>query len=96
MSITEETVRHIAKLAAIELTGDDVVVAREKLGAMLDYMEILNKVDTKNVEPTLHIHDIENVLSEDIILESLSAAQIETMSPQFRDGYFKVPRMVNN
>lgn len=96
MSITEDTVRQIAKVAAIELTDEEVIKTKGQLGEILDYLDLLSKVDTENIEPTVYLNAAVNVLSEDIIVESLPIGKIKAMAPLFQDGYFKVPRIINN
>ncbi|MDR2337983.1 MAG: Asp-tRNA(Asn)/Glu-tRNA(Gln) amidotransferase subunit GatC [Deltaproteobacteria bacterium] len=96
MYITQETVRHIAKLSALELSDEEVKKAQQQIGEIINYMDILSKVDTTDVEPTLHIHNAINAFSEDIILEALPVEKIKAMAPEFQDGYFKVPKFINN
>ena len=96
MAITEETVRYIAKLAAIELTDEEVVKTTGQMSEVLDYLDLLSKVDTQNVELTTYVHAATNVLSEDISGKSLPIEKLEAMSPYFQNGYFKVPRIINN
>ncbi len=96
MTITAETVRHIAKLSALELSDAEVAKAQKQIGGILDYMDQLSKVNTDNIEPTLHLTDAVNAFREDIISESLPLEKLEKMSENFKDGFFKVPKFINN
>jgi len=97
MTITEETVKYMAKSAAIELTNEEVAQMREYMSEMLDYMSILSKVDTEGVEPTVYVHNMVNIFSIDVSTGgTLSFQKLETMTPHFQNGYFKVPKIINN
>ena len=97
MSITEETVRKIAKSAAIGLADDEVAKTTEQMNELLDYVSILSSVDTHRVEPTTHVHDVVNALSEDISSgRAYPIKKFEAMSPYFRNGYFVIPKIINN
>jgi len=67
--LSEEQVRHIAKLARITLTDAEVKKFSGQLSGILDYMDILNEIDTKNVEPTLQVTGLKNVTRADEVKE---------------------------
>ncbi|MBI4130776.1 Asp-tRNA(Asn)/Glu-tRNA(Gln) amidotransferase subunit GatC [Candidatus Roizmanbacteria bacterium] len=52
--LTDQEIRHIAKLARLPLTDKEIEKFRGQLSSILDYMQKLNEVDTANVEPTFH------------------------------------------
>jgi aspartyl-tRNA(Asn)/glutamyl-tRNA(Gln) amidotransferase subunit C len=66
--LTEDQVRHIAKLARIRLTDEEVKKFSKQLSGVLDYMDVLNEVDTKNVPETSQVTGLKNVMEEDVIL----------------------------
>lgn len=67
MKLTKEQVQHIANLARLELTAKEKEKFRDQLSSILDYVEKLNKVDTKEVAATAHATGLENVMREDKI-----------------------------
>ena len=58
MSISREEVRHIAKLARLSFTEAEEEILSQDMSKILDYVSTLNEVDTSNVEPMTHVHDL--------------------------------------
>ena len=90
MSLTPEEVRHIARLARVGLTDDEVARFQSQLSEILDYFERLNEVDSENVPPTAHTLDMRNVMREDEPRESLDKEEVLANSPQREDDFFRV------
>ncbi|MGE3182126.1 MAG: Asp-tRNA(Asn)/Glu-tRNA(Gln) amidotransferase subunit GatC, partial [Phycisphaerae bacterium] len=63
--LTNEQVRHVAKLARLSLTDDEVDLFATQLGDILEYVKKLDEVDTARVTPLSHPHEQTNVLRED-------------------------------
>ncbi len=63
--ITQEQVKHIAKLARLGLKDEDVEKFSKQLSSIMEYVEKLNEVDVKDVEPTSQVTGLENVMRED-------------------------------
>ncbi len=59
-------VEHIAKLARLEISQDEVEKMRNELSSILDYFDSLKKVDVKKVKPSSHSFSVENVMREDL------------------------------
>lgn len=66
--LSEEEVRHVAKLARIELSDSEVKKFSGQLSGVLDYMEILKEVDTEGVEETSQVTGLTNVLGVDEVV----------------------------
>lgn len=64
--ITPEQVKHIAKLARLGLKDDDVEKFAKQLSSIMEYVEKLNEVDVKDVQPTSQVTGLENVMREDV------------------------------
>src|SRR5262245_57822698 len=75
-SIDEATVRHIAKLARLELSDDEVRRYTGQLGEILAYVQKLNEVDTRSTEPTAHALPVTNVLRDDEPKSPLGAEKV--------------------
>ena len=92
--ISKEQVLHIAKLARIELTDQEVQNMQKDLSSILDYFNVLKK--TKNQKPKTKITDqnlkIEQVTREDVGQENPAslANNLVAAAPDKKDGYFKV------
>lgn len=94
MKVPEKDVRHIAKLARLELTDTEVETFSNQLGDILGYMEKLNEVDTTHVEPLSHVHDQVNRMRADIPEPSLSREEALKNAPDANGTFFKVPRVI--
>ena len=91
MRITKEIVEYAADLSRIKLTEAETEKFISELSAVLDYMEILNQLDTENTEPVSHIFDINNVMRADIVKDSYPAEAILANAPNVE---FTVPKTI--
>ena len=89
-------VLHIAKLANLPLTKDEVKKYEKQLSSILDYVDILKKVDTDNVEETSQTTNLENVTRVDTASPSLSQDQALSNTKVKHNGLFKVKGILNN
>ena len=95
-SIGPEQVRKVAKLARLELTEREIEEFTGQLGAILEYVEKLNDLDTTEVEPLAHCLPIANVFRRDDVHGSLGTEQTLANAPE-RDGpFFKVPKILDD
>jgi aspartyl-tRNA(Asn)/glutamyl-tRNA(Gln) amidotransferase subunit C len=91
MAISREQVRHVARLARLALTDDDVDRFREQLSAILDAVGKVGELDLSAVEPTSHPLDLVNVLGKDEPHPSLALDDVLANAPDPEDGFFGVP-----
>lgn len=94
MKITLQEVEHVAKLGRLELTEQEKTSLTAQLSNILTYVEKLNELDTKGVEPTSHVLDISNVMREDVAHESLSQERALANAPEKAAGHYKVPKII--
>jgi aspartyl-tRNA(Asn)/glutamyl-tRNA(Gln) amidotransferase subunit C len=92
--ISEAQAEHVAHLARLALQPEERRHFTAQLNAILTYMEQLNAVPTEGVEPTTHVLDLVNVLRDDTVQRTLSAAQALAGAPETTHGFFVVPRIV--
>jgi len=92
--ITDKTMDEIEILAKLSLTDEEKEKSRNEMHKMLDYVELLNSLDTDNVEPLTHLFPIENVFREDVEEESTPREEILKNAPEEKDGQFLVPRAI--
>lgn len=89
--ISKEEVNQIAVLARLNLTESDIVKYQKELSGILDYIDQISKVDTKNIEPTAQVTGLTDVVREDIKVPSdLNRDEIFANTPDKKDGYIKV------
>ena len=93
--LSKEQVEHVAALARIGLSDEEKEKFQEDLGAILDYVDKLGKVDVSKVEPTAHITGLENETREDENGSTHADPKVLTdMAPETKDGYVKVKRIL--
>jgi aspartyl-tRNA(Asn)/glutamyl-tRNA(Gln) amidotransferase subunit C len=91
MAISEEQVRHVARLARLGLSDDEVERFREQLSAILDAVGKVGELDLSDVQRTSHPLDVVNVFGEDEVRPSLSPDEALTNAPDAEGGFFGVP-----
>jgi aspartyl-tRNA(Asn)/glutamyl-tRNA(Gln) amidotransferase subunit C len=90
-TITREQVLHVAKLAQLGLSEDEVERFAEQLSAILEAVGTIAELDLTDVEPTSHPLDLANVFGEDEPEPSLSLEEALANAPDPEDGSFGVP-----
>ncbi|MCH7488473.1 MAG: Asp-tRNA(Asn)/Glu-tRNA(Gln) amidotransferase subunit GatC [Chloroflexi bacterium] len=90
MSLTREEVLHIAHLAHLGLSEDEVPKFQEQLSEILDHFEALRALDTEGVPPTSHPLPLESVMREDEVAPSLPVEDVLANAPNAEDGLFRV------
>lgn len=83
-------VNHIAKLANINVTDEEIPKFEKQLSEVLHMVSKLDEVDTKNVEPTSQVTGLENVLREDIAQDSFSQDEALSNASAHHNGLFQV------
>lgn len=90
MALTTEEVRHIARLARLALSDDEVERYREQLSGILDHFNVLNDIDTSDVPPTAQSLDLANVTRPDVLRPSMPTEDVLANAPRAEDGYLRV------
>jgi aspartyl-tRNA(Asn)/glutamyl-tRNA(Gln) amidotransferase subunit C len=91
MAITREEVVHVAKLARLELTEDELERFAGQLNAILEAVGKVSELDLSDVEPTLHPLELSNVWAEDEPRPSLSVEEALANAPDRENDGFRVP-----
>lgn len=94
MKITHEEVKHIAKLAKLNLNEDEVEKYAIDLGEIAEFVEKLNEVDVTGVNPTAHAVNKENVFRKDELKDSYPRENILKNAPSKEAGCISVPKVV--
>ncbi len=90
VKLTIEEVRHVADLAKLRLSEDDIAKFQKQLTDIVEFVGRLQEVDTNNIEPTSQVTGLENVLREDEVKPSLSQEKVLKNAPRTHNGYFVV------
>jgi len=96
-ALTTDDVVHVAKLAKLNLTKEEVEKYKKQLSSVLAYFEELNEVDTKNVEPTSQTTGLKNITREDKIDPTRTLKLDDALSgtDKTKNGYFVVPAILD-
>jgi len=92
--IDKKTVEHVASLARIYLTEEEIEKFSKDFKDILDAFSSLDRVDTENVKPSFHPIEMKNVMREDKEEKCLSQEEALSNAEQKEDGFFKGPRAV--
>jgi aspartyl-tRNA(Asn)/glutamyl-tRNA(Gln) amidotransferase subunit C len=95
MTITQETVEHVAKLARLELTPDEVERYTQDLGKILSLVEQLNEVDLSQVDMALQVNESTN-FRVDQGLREFNREELMKNAPHEEDGFFRVPKILSD
>lgn len=89
--IGRDEVLHVARLARLHLTEEEIERMSGELSSVLGHIERISELDLEGVEPTSHVVDVENVLREDAWRPSWPREEVLDIAPDAADGSFRVP-----
>ena len=90
MHLTQDEVRHVAELAKLALSDEEVALFGQQISAILDYADQIQQVDTGDVPPTPYVLPLASVMRADVPGEGLSNAAALANAPDRGDGFFRV------
>jgi len=96
MPVTLKDVDHIAKLARLQFTREEMEKFTHQLNEILAYMEQLNKLDTSSVEPLSHVIELSNVFRDDTVKPGLTTEEALKNAPAKTEKFFKVPKVIGD
>jgi len=94
MAIDKDTVSHVAVLARLALTDEELGRLTVQLSDILNYIDKLNQLDTSAVEPMSHALALKNVSRPDEPRSSLPREEALKNAPDEGEGFFRVPRII--
>ena len=94
MKVTEQDIKTVASLSRLKIRDDESVQVLEQLDKFLTYVENLQSIDTENIEPTTYALPMQNIFRADEVKPSLDRELAISNAPLAEDGYFKVPRVL--
>jgi aspartyl-tRNA(Asn)/glutamyl-tRNA(Gln) amidotransferase subunit C len=92
--ISRDDVAHVARLARLDLTDDELERFTGQLGAVLEHAADIATLDIADVPPTAHPLPLKNVLREDEPLPSVDRDEVLAQAPAAENGRFRVPRIL--
>ena len=92
--ISPADVAHVARLARLDITDDEVELFAEQLAAVLEHANDVAALDTAGIPATAHPLPLQNVFREDVEHQSLDRDEVLAMAPQAEEGRFRVPRIL--
>ncbi|MEJ6399615.1 Asp-tRNA(Asn)/Glu-tRNA(Gln) amidotransferase subunit GatC [Nicoliella lavandulae] len=93
--IDKETVKHVAGLAKLSLTEDQLPYLTGQLDSIMDLVDTLSEVDTDEVEPTYSVTDQINVMREDVAENWGERDALLNNAPEVADGLIRVPTIID-
>lgn len=94
MAITRKDVEHVARLARLALSEEEITLFQRQLRRILEHAERVTSLDTEGVEPTSHAIPLSNVFREDEVGPCLAQDEALANAPEAEEGQFRVPRII--
>lgn len=94
MSISLDEVRHVARLARLELDEAEMLSLQGELNALLGHFADIQAIDTRGIEPQSHAVSLQNVLAEDVPWQCLPRERALRNAPVSKAGLFVVPMII--
>ena len=95
MIIGEDEIRHIAKLANLNLTEEEIKKYSKDLTDILEMANLVNNVNTDNVDETIGINGLYNVFRKDEIKQNNNRDELLANAPSQDEGMFRIPKVLN-
>lgn len=95
MKLSSKDVEYVARLARLEITDKETEKFTVQLNEILGYIDKLNELDTKGVEPMTHAIAVTNAFREDKIVDSIGTEKALSNAPDGRGEFFRVPKVID-
>lgn len=94
MSLSLKDVQHVASLARLGLTEEEMETLRDQLSSILGHIEVLNRLDTDAISPTAQVIEVDNVMRDDSVAPSLDQEVVTRLAPRSHNGFIAVPAVL--
>ena len=94
--LSEDDIRKVAELARLNLSEQEVVELRPQLSKLIDYVAVLDEVDTEDIEPMVHAIEQTNVFRDDVPTAPLPREEALANAPKTDGKYFLVPPIIEH
>jgi aspartyl-tRNA(Asn)/glutamyl-tRNA(Gln) amidotransferase subunit C len=95
-TLSRRDVEHVAHLARLGLSADEVSKLEGQLNQILEQFAVLSQLDTESISPTARVIELENVLREDVVRPSLSVEEALADAPERSGDHFAVPAVLGD
>ena len=95
MKLSSKEVEYVARLARLEITDKETEKFTAQLNDILGYIDKLNELDTRGVEPMTHAIAVTNAFREDKIIDSIGTENALGNAPDGRGEFFRVPKVID-
>jgi len=96
MKITTEDVKEVAELARLEFADDEIENFRSQFENILKFISKLDELDIQDVKPTTHVLDVSTPQREDVVKGWITQDDAMKNAPQPEDGFFGVPKVIED
>ncbi|MBO0436696.1 Asp-tRNA(Asn)/Glu-tRNA(Gln) amidotransferase subunit GatC [Vagococcus fluvialis] len=96
MAISKEEVKKVAALSKLSFKEEELELFTSQMGKIIDMVEELGEVDTEGVPFTSNVVSEINVLREDVVIKGESREELLKNVPETKDGFIKVPAIMDN
>ena len=93
-ALSLDAVRHVARLARLQLSPEQLEIYREQLAGVLEHIDRLERVDVEGVDPMAHPLAVTNRLADDVVESSMSRETLHENAPAVRDAFLTVPKVL--
>ena len=94
MSLSDDQVRRLARLARIDVRADESAAVLERLNRILGLVDEMRRVDTAGIEPMSHALDLVQPLRSYAVTETDQRERFQAGAPAVRDGHYLVPKVI--
>jgi len=94
MSLSLKDVQHVASLARLGLTEEEMETLRDQLSSILEHIQVLNQLDTDAISPTAQVIEVDNVMRDDTVAPSLPQEVVTSLAPRSHNGFIAVPAVL--
>ena len=95
MQISDDEIIHIAKLARLKITDDELNEYKKNLQEIVDFADTINSVNTDDVGEMISVNENYNVFRKDEIRPSLKREELLKNAPSQDEGMFRIPKVIN-
>ena len=95
-SLSPEDVLHIARLARLKLSEQQLTLYQSQLNSILEHVHRLTELPLDEVEPLAHPLDVFNELADDLPSETLTSSELLANAPAIEQNYFAVPKVLDS
>ncbi len=95
MTLDLDEVRHVARLARLRLSDQELQLYRAQLSSVLDHIAKIRELDVEGVQPMAHPSDLTNRLDDDVVDEAMSRDILLALAPEVEDSFLSVPKVLD-